>query len=206
MSSRELDAFKEKIFELRNQFLHKNIEMNFTGTTTLWANMDTQVSNTQFHSLLFITLFLLILLPMIFGSLKLGLIGLAVNVLPLAITLGCMSFLEIKINIATALIGGISMGVVVDDTIHFITRIIQNQKSGQNINEAVNNSIQTIGKSIIYTTVILIAGFSCMATSEFLPSAHFGIFISLSIFMALLLDLFCVPALLNSFPKLTKHG
>ncbi len=205
MSSRELDAFKDKLFNLQNQLLPKEVHMDVTGTTTLWANMDTQVSNTQFYSLLFITLFLLVLLPMIFGSFTLGMIGLAVNILPLAITLGCMAFLDIKINIATALIGGISLGVVVDDTIHFISRIIQNQKSGQSIAEAVENSIQTIGKSIIYTTLILIVGFSCMASSNFLPSAHFGIFISLSIFLALLLDLFCVPALLKSFPELTKR-
>ena len=203
LSSRELDEFKKKLYKLQAQHLPNNLTMKITGTTTLWANMDTHVSHTQFFSLLVIFLFLLVFLPIIFGSLKLGLVGLMVNVLPLAVTLGCMSLLDIKINIATALIGGISLGVVVDDTIHFISRIIQNQKSGQAPIEAVQNAIQTIGKSIIYTTLILIVGFSCMATSNFLPSAHFGIFISLSIFLALLLDLICLPLILEKFPQLT---
>ena len=141
-------------------------------------------------------------LPLIFGSIRLGMIGLLINILPLAVTLGCMSLLDIKINIATALIGGISLGVVVDDTIHLISRIKLNLQNGHSIAHAVDDALQSVGKSIVRTTLILVVGFSCMATSNFLPTAHFGIFISLSIFLALVLDLIYLPALLKAFPRL----
>jgi len=206
MSSDELQAFKSKLIEIKQANLPADIKINITGTTTLWANMDTQVSKTQFLSLTIITLFLVIFLPLIFRSIKLGLIGLAINVIPLAVTLGCMSLLDIKINMATALIGGISLGVVVDDTIHFITRVVQNRQLNLSNTDAVDEAIKSVGKSIVQTTLILVLGFSCMATSEFLPTAHFGIFISLSILLALILDLICLPTVLKMFPKITSHN
>lgn len=206
MSSRELNVFKEKLRHLKELYLPIATTMQITGTTVLWANMDTQVSKTQFLSLVFIAGFLMIFLPIIFGSIRLGLVGLLINIIPLAVTLGCMSLLGIKINIATALIGGISLGVVVDDTIHFISRIIQNKQNGYGTLEAVDEAQQSIGKSILRTTLILVVGFSCMATSNFLPTAHFGIFISLSIVLALVLDLICLPILLKTFPWLTENS
>ena len=130
MSSRELGEFKKILHGLEKRYLPPEVTMSVTGTTTLWANMDSQVSRTQLLSLITISVFLAIFLPLIFGSIRLGLVGLLVNVLPLAATLGCMSLLGIKINIATALIGGISLGIVVDDTIHLISRILQSRRDG----------------------------------------------------------------------------
>ncbi len=198
MSSRELASFSQNLDMLKKTHLPDNVTMKITGTTTLWANMDTEVSQTQFLSLVLIGLFLALFLPVIFGSIKLGFVGLVINIFPLAVTLGCMSLLDIKINIATALIGGITLGVVVDDTIHFITRFIQNSQNGQDAQDAVDDALQSIGSSIVKTTCIIVVGFSCMATSEFLPTAHFGIFISLSIVLALILDLIYLPALLRT--------
>jgi predicted RND superfamily exporter protein len=204
MSSRELKAFRKKLQRLQKRYLPAGASMTITGTTTLWANMDTQVSQTQFVSLLFITVFLALFLPLIFGNLRLGMVGLLVNVIPLAVTLGCMSLLGIKINMATALIGGISLGLIVDDTIHFICRVIHNKQQGSTIGQAVDEAARTIGNSIFRTSLILVVGFSCMATSQFLPTAHFGIFISLSIVLALFLDLICLPVLLKAFPQLVQ--
>ena len=206
MSSDELNMFKDNLYNLKQLHLPDGASMRITGTTVLWANMDTQVSQTQFFSLMLITGFLAVFLPLIFGSIRLGVIGLLINIIPLAVTLGCMSLLDIKINIATALIGGISLGVVVDDTIHLISRIKLNIQNGYSTDNAVDDALQSIGKSIVRTTLILVVGFSCMATSNFLPTAHFGIFISLSIFLALILDLIYLPSLLKTFPRLAKRA
>jgi predicted RND superfamily exporter protein len=206
MSSRKLTAFKNKLYELKEAHLPVGASMQITGTTVLWANMDSQVSHTQFLTLILLTGFLAVFLPVIFGSIRLGLVGLLINTIPLAVTLGCMSLLDIKINIATALIGGISIGVVVDDTIHLISRIIFNRRNGYSIDNAIDEALQSIGKSIMRTTLILVIGFSCMATSEFLPTAHFGIFISLSMVLALILDIVYLPALLKTFPWLARNS
>lgn len=197
MSSQEFIAFKAEVYELYQRYLPREIQLHITGTTTLWANMDVEVSQTQWSSLLVMLFFLLFFLPVIFKSYRLGLLALAINSIPLTLTLGLMSWLEIDINIATALIGGISLGIVVDDTIHFISRLTLYRQQGMKMLEAVEATLATIGQSIIKTTVILVLGFSCMATSQFLPSAHFGVFISLSIALALYLDLVFLPCVLR---------
>ena len=196
MSSLELESFKKQVYDLQKQLLPSQIELVITGTTVLWANMDTQVSHTQLVSLIGITSFLIVFLIVLFRSFKLGLIGILVNALPLAITLGVMGWLGIKINMATAIIGGISLGIVVDDSIHFLSGIRSRLNQGILLEDAISQTMKTVGSSILMTSVILIGGFSCMATSEFLPSAHFGIFISLAIAIAFFLDVIIVPALL----------
>ena len=196
MSSLELESFKKQVYDLQKQILPSQIELVITGTTVLWANMDKQVSHTQLVSLIGIASFLVVFLMVLFRSFKLGLIGILVNALPLAITLGVMGWLDIKINMATAIIGGISLGIVVDDSIHFLSGIRSRLNQGILLEDAINQTMKTVGSSILMTSVILIGGFSCMATSEFLPSAHFGIFISLAIAIAFLLDVIIVPALL----------
>lgn len=196
MSSRELEHFKQQVYDLQKRFLPSQLELVITGTTVLWANMDSQVSHTQLVSLIGIASFLVVFLMVLFRSFKLGLIGILVNALPLAITLGVMGWLDIKINMATAIIGGISLGIVVDDSIHFLSGIRNRLNQGMMLEDAIQQTMQTVGSSILMTTIILIGGFSCMATSDFLPSAHFGIFISLAIALAFVLDVIIVPALL----------
>lgn len=199
MSSRELDEFKKQVYAIQQRFLPAPIELVITGTTVLWANMDSQVSHTQLVSLIAIGSFLIVFLMILFRSIKLGLIGILVNALPLVITLGVMGWLGIKINMATAIIGGISLGIVVDDSIHFLSGIRSRLNQGVPLEDAIQQTMKTVGGSILMTSIILIGGFSCMATSEFLPSAHFGIFISLAITIAFALDVFIVPALLLIF-------
>ncbi len=195
MSSKELDAFNEEIMALAQQHLPSDIQVYLTGTTTLWANMDRQISTTQIQSLLIMAVFLSLILLMIFRSFKLALLGIVVNGLPLAIVLGIMGLLGFTINIATALIGGIILGVVIDDTLHLLMRVRENLK--QNKETAIATAINEVGRSIVYTTLIIVGGFACMMTSDFSPSAEFGAFVSLAVVLALLLDLWLLPQLLR---------
>lgn len=204
LSSKQMRSLKNQVDLLKNKTISQQVEIVFTGTTVLWANMDTQISRTQIYSLLFIGLFLLICLPFVFQSVWMGLLGVLINFLPLAATLGLMSWFDIKINMATVILGAISIGVVVDDTIHMFYRIQQQRRQGNNMQQAVAHSMRSVGTSIYRTTVILIVAFTCMATSDFLPTAHFGIFVSVSVLIALFLDLIIAPALLVYFSNKSK--
>ncbi|KAG1682728.1 hypothetical protein GQR58_010523 [Nymphon striatum] len=157
LSSKKLHAFRQHISAIQKKHLPKDVQVSITGTTVLWANMDTQITQTQIYTLVFVGLFLIILLPLLFHSVWLGALGLLINFLPLAATLGLMSWLDIKINMATVIIGAISVGVVVDDTLHMFYRIQRNRSKGQVWTTAVENSLATIGTSIFRTTVILIS-------------------------------------------------
>ena len=103
--------------------LPADVTLNVTGTTVQWANMDKEISHTQMSSMYIISAVFLVLLPIIFRSWILGVIGVLINSLPLLITFGLMGLLDIKINIATALVGGVAIGSTVDSTIFFINRV-----------------------------------------------------------------------------------
>ncbi|MCF6338365.1 MAG: efflux RND transporter permease subunit [Gammaproteobacteria bacterium] len=195
MSSKELDAFNKEVMTLAQQHLPSDMQAYLTGTTTLWANMDRKISITQLQSLLIMALFLSLILLMIFRSFKLTLLAIIVNGLPLAIVLGIMGLLGFTINIATALIGGIILGVVIDDTLHLLMRVQENRR--QNEKTAIATAINDVGRSIVYTTFIIVGGFASMMTSDFSPSAEFGAFVSLAVVLALLLDLWLLPQLLR---------
>lgn len=197
LSSKELNRFKKQIAFLGKKLLPDNINVTVTGTTVLWSNMDKQITKTQIMSLMIIGLIMICFFPIVFHSFKVGFLSVILNFLPICFTLGIMSYMDIKVNIATILIGGISLGIVVDDTIHVIYRVILENKNGETWQNSVDNAVVLVGHSIIMTSAILVAGFLCMATSNFLPTAHFGIFISISIIVALFLDIFILPIFLR---------
>jgi len=192
MSSIELEDFRDRINELGKIF-PKDIKLDISGTTVLWANMDKQISSTQMDSVFIITIIFIFLLPFIFKSLKLGITGVLINCLPLAITFGMMGFFNVKINLATALIGGISVGSTIDSTIFFINRFRLGLKEGLSWADSVDYAVITVGDGIIMTSLILAGGFFCMSVSNFLPTAQLGIFITFSILVSLFLDLIINP-------------
>jgi len=201
MSSKELDIFKAKLSELKKQFISSDVQITFTGTTVLWANMDKQISRTQLYSLIGVLIFLIVFFPLIFGSVKLGLLAVLINVLPILITYGFMGFFNVDINMATAIIGGISLGIVTDDTIHFVHNFKRNLKKGYPPVETIKKAISTTGRSIIMTSVILIGAFLTMTTSNFLPTSNFGLLISICIAVALFIDVMVLPDILLRMAK-----
>jgi len=204
LSSKELHTLRQEIALLKKKYLSGNITLNVTGTTVLWANMDTQIITTQFYTLLLVIIFLIVLLPLLFKSVFLGIFGVIINVVPLAATIGLMAWLGIKINIATVIIGAITIGIVVDDTIHMLYRIQKYREQGLSLRDAIDKALTTIGTSIYRTTIILFVAFLSMASSDFLPTAHFGIFVSFSVVLALLLDLIVAPTALKFWAKRQK--
>jgi len=196
MSSKELGEFKKRIYK-RGKIFPEEVQISVTGTTVLWSNMDKQIVGTQMDSVFIITIIFVFLLPFIFKSVKLGIIGVLINCLPLAITFGLMGLLDIKINMATALIGGISVGSTIDSTIFFINRFRLGIKEGLSWDKAVDNAIISVGDGIIITSLILAGGFFCMSISSFLPTAQLGILITFSILVSLFLDLIINPIILR---------
>ena len=140
---------------------------------------------------------LLILLPVAFRSLTLGLLGFAVSFVPVLCTLGVMAWIGLPVNIATCILGGVVMGLAVDDTIYYISSFRNEVRRGRSAGEAARRATMTTGRAMIKTSLILTGGFLTMAASDFLPSVYFGLFFAFSILTALLADLVVLPALLR---------
>jgi predicted RND superfamily exporter protein len=145
-------------------------------------------------ALILVTLTLLIALK----SFKYGMISLLPNALPAGMAFGLWGIFVGEVNLAVAVIFTITLGIVVDDTVHFMTKYLR----GRNIHhysadEAIRYTFRVVGKPIVTTTIVLSAGFGILAFSSFDVNSSMGLMVSITILIALLWDFFFLPALLH---------
>ena len=197
MSSRQLGEFKHRIRDAASRTLPHDVTVDITGTAVLWANMDEQISHTEVSSIWIITSVFLVVMPLMFRSLKLGTVGFVINALPLVIVFGLMGLLDVKINMATALIGGVAIGATADSTLFFINAVRRGFNAGMSWQDAVDHAVATVGDGIVTTSLVLAGGFACLATSSFLPTAQFGALVTAAVLLSLFLDIIVNPIVLG---------
>jgi len=133
---------------------------------------------------------------MLFRSLKIALIAMLPNVLSVTVVLGVMGWLNIPLDMMTITIAAISIGIAVDNTIHYIHRFkAEFQKDGNYLN-TMHQCHGSIGHAMYYTSITIIIGFSILAMSNFIPSVYFGLLTGLAMLIALLGALTLLPQML----------
>ena len=118
------------------------------------------------------------------------------NVIPITITFGFMGLLGISLNFATAPIAAIALGIAIDDTIHFLTRFKAEFAKDYSYEGAVARTMESVGKPILITSIILTAGFFIFLLSNFQYTRNMGMLISFTVISAILGDLVLLPVLL----------
>ncbi|MEO1657045.1 MAG: MMPL family transporter [Pseudomonadota bacterium] len=132
-----------------------------------------------------------------FRSVKLGILSLVPNTLPIATAFGAWALLVGEIGFSVSVVAAISLGIVVDDTVHLITKYVRaRREQGLSAEDAIRYSFNTVGLAIIVNTIILSIGFSVLMFSTFKVTVDMGLLTSLSIVFALVLDFLLLPALL----------
>ncbi len=142
---------------------------------------------------------ILISLLMIFAlrSLKLGLISFIPNLLPAIVAFGAWALLSGLVNIGLSIVIGMTLGIVVDDSIHFLSKYRRaRREQGLSSEDAVRYSFNSVGRALVATTIILVVGFLIMSTSAFGMNADMGSMTAITITLALLIDFFLLPPLL----------
>ena len=138
----------------------------------------------------------------LFRSLTYSLIGTIPNFIAAFFVLGFIGALNIPLDMMTITIAAITIGIAVDNSIHYIYRFRQEIKEHKNKNDAVYICHHTVGKAIISTSVTIVFGFSILGFSNFIPTIYFGLFTGLAMITALILVLTLLPRLLIQFaPK-----
>ncbi|MGE0433613.1 MAG: RND family transporter [Planctomycetota bacterium] len=145
--------------------------------------------------LVFVTIMIL------FRSLKLGLISIAPNIFPLVLTFGLMGLLGIRLSVSTVIIFSISLGLAVDDTIHFLSRYREELAAGHGTDEAIRRTFRGAGRAIMMTTFILISGMLVLLNSEFMPVRYLALLTGFTLAGAIVGDLFILPACLKLFDQ-----
>mgnify|MGYP001453813171 FL=1 len=137
----------------------------------------------------------------LFRSFKISLIALFPNLLSIGSVLGLMGTLNISLDMMTITIAAISMGIAVDNTIHYIFRHRIEFNKTKSYDQAMSLAHMSIGYALYYTTLTIIVGFSILVFSNFIPSIYFGLLTSLAMLIALLATLTLVPKMLALLTK-----
>ena len=138
-------------------------------------------------------LFILVLMTVLFRSIRVGLFSMIPNVWPVFITLAMLGYLEIDLRVSSVIIFSVSLGIAVDDTIHFLSKLRLQLAQGRTLAAAVKRSFLATGKAIVVTSLILCGGFMTLTTSSFLGTFHIGLLISLTLLFAVVADLTFLP-------------
>lgn len=124
-------------------------------------------------------------------------VALVPNVLPIVIVTGLMGWLGVKINMGAAMIAAVSMGLSIDSSIHYITSFQRALRQGRSVHDALGAVQQSVGRAMVFSTLALIAGFTALCFSEFIPTIYFGALVSLTMLGGLLGNLIVLPLLLK---------
>ena len=141
-----------------------------------------------------------VILMIALGSGRLGLISLVPNILPAFIAFGVWAFLVGQIGFAVSIVAGLSIGVIVDDTVHFLSKY-QLARESMDAPGAVQYAFSTVGPAILGTTLIVAVGFATLGLSTFRVTAYMGLLTSLTVVSALVVDFLLLPAILLAFDR-----
>tara|TARA_B100001059_G_scaffold147155_1_gene147012 strand:+ start:1285 stop:3750 length:2466 start_codon:yes stop_codon:yes gene_type:complete len=184
--------------DLKNEFNLKESEYEITGLAVLYNNMLQSLFQSQIGSLLIVFAVISVMLLLIFRSFKVMIIGLVPNIFVASSVMGLLGLLNIPLDIMTITVAAISVGMAVDNTIHYIYRYKKElKKNGSDI--ALKNAHSTTGRAIFYTASTIAAGFCILSLSNFFPTVLFGVFTSIAMMLAFLCSLTLLPNLLVKY-------
>ena len=182
---------------LNNQFKSESYEASFSGVLVLYNNMLQSLFNSQIKSLIFVMLGIFIMLAILFRSIKIALVTIFPNIVACFTILGTMGYFGIPLDLMTITIASITIGIAVDNCIHYVYRYKEYFSETNDYLKTVSLCQNSVGKAIRNTSLTIIAGFSILVFSNFYPTIYFGIFTALAMLIALLGSLTLLPILLK---------
>lgn len=180
------------------------ITVNLTGAPLLIDKTNEHVSSNILLGLLLAFTVIAIIIGLVYKTWIVVVISMVVNVLPLVIVGGIMYLLNFDIKISTSLIFTLAFGIAVDDTIHMLSKLKLLLRKGMPLMDALKASYLTTGKAIIVTSIILCSGFLSLIFSNFISMQTMGLLISITLFVAVVVDLTLLPLLLAKFKDKIK--
>ena len=178
---------------------NKNIDYRLSNLMVLYNNMLQSLFESQIVTLGAVVLILFLMFIILFKSVKVSLIAIVTNIIPVGIIFAVMGFAKIPLDVMTITIASISIGIGVDDTIHYIIRFKEEYEKDKNYIKAMQRSHNSIGYAMYYTSITIMLGFSILVFSNFIPTIYFGLLTVLVMFTALMSALLLLPKLLIKY-------
>ena len=174
-------------------------QVNITGLVVMYNNMLNSLFNSQIATLgtVFVVIFLMFIV--LFRSMKLALLTIVPNLFSAAVVLGIMGLFTIPLDLMTITIAAISVGIAVDNSIHFVHRFTDEIKARAEYSSAIDIATKNVGQAMFYTTIVITAGFMIMVFSNFVPTMYFGVLTGIAMVTALIANLVMLPMLIKVF-------
>ncbi len=168
-----------------------------TGLFVLLTFLIESLLGDQWTSSIVAAAVLVLMMAAAFRSFYVGWISLIPNLLPIVLVLGAMGWLGLPVNIATAMIASVSMGLTIDSTIHFLAGLRFQESRGLPFREALQEAMRSVGSALVFANLALILGFLALCVSNFIPLVYFGALVGVAMFGGLVGNLVLLPALLQ---------
>ncbi|MEL7001245.1 MAG: efflux RND transporter permease subunit [Bacteroidota bacterium] len=202
VGSNKMDSLIKQVIqpEMDSIFAGTDMKLTITGTTPLFIQGNKFLIENLRFSLILAFLIISVIMAILFANFRMIVISLIPNIIPLLLTAGIMGFAGIPLKPSTALIFSIVFGISIDDSIHFLAKYRQELFANSFfVPVAVSKSIRETGASMIYTSIILFAGFVIFAGSDFGGTVALGILTSITLLIAMITNLILLPSLLLTF-------
>ena len=195
-----VDAIKMKpvLDKVRTHFqtFYPDAKIIVTGVGPMLVETMYNVLTSMVKSYSFALIVITILMILLIGQIKIGTVSMIPNLLPIALVMGIMGWMALPFDFSNMLAGSITIGLVVDDTIHFLHNFRRNFEISGQVPDAVRETLLNAGRAIFITSAVLAAGLALNLTAELRSTVNFGIITSSAVVLALLADFFLVPALM----------
>jgi len=191
---------RKQLLEDINDFLVNDIglepeQIHITGMLVLYNNMLQSLFRSQILTLAAVLFAIFLTFVVLFRNVTLALLGIVPNIFSAVMILGIMGWLRIPLDMMTITIASITIGIAVDDTIHYIHRLKHEYALNQDYESLIDRCHSSIGKAMYYTSVAIIFGFAILSLSNFIPTINFGLMTGIAMILALAGDLLLLPAL-----------
>ena len=199
------DLRRKELIERINNDLEQKLglkkdEFKLAGVLIIFNNLLQSLFDSQIKTLGIVMLGIFFMFLVLFKSIKLSLVGIIPNFIAAFFVLGFIGILEIPLDMMTITIAAITIGIAVDNSIHYIYRFKHEKENKQlDATDIVKSCHNSVGRAIISTSITIIFGFSILVLSNFIPTIYFGLFTGLAMLTALFLVLTLLPNLLNKF-------
>ncbi len=198
------NLLKKIMFDMGNKLDLQEHQYHLAGIMVLYNNMLQSLFRSQILTIGFVVIALTIMFMVLFRSFKIALIAIIPNVISAVAVLGVMGLVGIPLDMMTITIAAISIGIAVDDTIHYIHRFKEEYEIDQDYINSMHRCHRSIGNAMYYTSLTIIAGFSILVFSNFIPTILFGLLTSLAMFIALITALTLLPRLIIALKPFGK--
>ena len=193
---RRNDLIKKINYDLKNKLNLKEDEYKLAGVLILFNNLLQSLFKSQILTLGLVMIGIFVMFLILFKNIKLSLIGIVPNFIAAFFILGIIGLLGIPLDMMTITIAAITIGIAVDNSIHYIYRFKEEFNNLREYNKTLILCHSTVGKAILNTSITIVFGFSILVLSKFIPTIYFGIFTGLAMLLAMISVLTLLPSLI----------